>query len=125
MKELDPAILFAVFQEMLGTLLWPLLLVAVLGTLAFAALLLKERGIHARRLVRAQAFGLVGGVLALVLMAGVSSSGFTDAGGPADWFLIALVFGLGAAGATIVGYTACGWACRGRRACPLASSNRS
>ena len=42
-------------------------------------------------------------------MAKVSSSGFTDAGGPADWFLIALVFGLGLVGATILVYTVAGW----------------
>ena len=56
--------------------------------------------------------GLLAGCLALVLMAKVSSSGFTDAGGPADWFLIALVFGLGLAGTTILIYTLLGWRSR-------------
>lgn len=120
MKELDPIILLAVFREMLGPLLWVLLALIVLGTLAFIALLVRERGLVARRLVRAQALGVVGGVLALVLMAQVSSSGFTDAGGPADWFLIALVFGVGLAGATILFYTLGGWCmtcqCRSARA---------
>ncbi len=109
MKEIDPMILLAVFQEMLGYLLWPLLLVVAAGVLAFAALLLRERRIVPGRLVRAQALGLLGGAFALVLMARVSSSGFTDAGGPADWVLIALVFGIGAVGATIVFYTLGGW----------------
>lgn len=115
MKELDPVVLLAVFQEMLGPLLWLLLAVAVLGLLAFAVLLVRERGLVARRLVRAQALGVLGGALALVLMAKVSSSGFTDAGGPADWFLIALVFGLGLAGSTLLVYTVGGWWFRGRR----------
>ena len=109
MKELDPLVLLAVFQEMLGPLLWILLAVVVLGLAAFAALLVREKRIVSRRLVRSEAFGLVGGALALVLMAKVSSSGFTDAGGPADWFLIALVFGLGMIGSTILAYTAAGW----------------
>ncbi|MCA1938186.1 DUF5368 domain-containing protein [uncultured Azonexus sp.] len=109
MKELDPLVFLAVFQEMLGPLLWVMLLVIVVGTAAFIALLLKERTINSRRLVRAELAGLVGGVLALVLMAKVSSSGFTDAGGPADWFLIALVFGLGLAGTAILVYTVLGW----------------
>ncbi len=117
MKELDPVILLAVFQEMLGPWLWLLLAVAVVGLLAFAMLLVRERGIVPRRLVRAEALGIVGGVLALVLMARVSSSGFTDAGGPADWFLIALVFGVGLAGSTILIYTAAGW-WSSRRASP-------
>ena len=49
------------------------------------------------------------GVAALVIMAQVSSSGFTDAGGPADWFLIALVYGVGAVGTTVLTYAVLGW----------------
>ena len=109
MKELDPLILLSVFQEMLGALLWPLVAIMVLGTLAFMLLLVRERKIVSRRFVRSQALGLIGGVFALMLMANVSSSGFTDAGGPADWLLIALVFGLGLVGAAIVFYTIAGW----------------
>ncbi len=109
MKELDPAIFLAVFQEMLGPLLWILLLLAVGGIAAFVLVLLRERRIVSGRLVRAELVGLVGGALSLVLMAKVSSSGFTDAGGPADWFLIALVFGIGLAGTTILAYALLGW----------------
>ncbi|MBL8432358.1 MAG: DUF5368 domain-containing protein [Dechloromonas sp.] len=109
MKELDPLVFLVVFQEMLGPLLWLMIAVVVVGTAAFVALLLKERTINSKRLVRAEFAGLLGGVLALVLMARVSSSGFTDAGGPADWFLIALVFGLGLAGTAILVYTVLGW----------------
>ncbi|MDP2881042.1 MAG: DUF5368 domain-containing protein [Azonexus sp.] len=109
MKEFDPLIFLVVFQEMLGPLLWLLILLAVGGTLAFLRLLIKEKGIVARRLVRAELAGLGGGVLALILMAKVSSSGFTDAGGPADWFLIALVFGMGLIGSAIVVYSFLGW----------------
>ncbi|GMV54953.1 MAG: hypothetical protein AMXMBFR6_07580 [Betaproteobacteria bacterium] len=109
MKELDPVILLAVFQEMLGPLLWILLAVAILGLIAFAMLLVREKGLVSRRLVRSEVLGVVGGALALVLMAKASSSGFTDAAGPADWFLIALVFGVGLVGSTILVYTIAGW----------------
>lgn len=109
MKEFDPLIFLVVFQEMLGPLLWLLILLAMVGTLAFLRLLIKEKGIVARRLVRAELAGLGGGVLALILMAKVSSSGFTDAGGPADWFLIALVFGMGLIGSAIIVYSFLGW----------------
>ena len=109
MKEMDPLVLLAVFQEMLGWLLWPLLGLIVIGTLAFLLLLLRERGIVAQRLLPAQIAGVLGGALALVLMAKVSSSGFTDAGGPADWLLIGLVFGLGLLGTMVLVYTATGW----------------
>lgn len=109
MKELDPLILLAVFHEMLGALLWVLAATVVGGIAAFVALIVRERRIVSRRLVRAELAGVVGGALSLVLMARVSSSGFTDAGGPADWFLIALVFGAGLVGTTILGYAAAGW----------------
>jgi hypothetical protein len=108
MKDLDPMMFLAVFQEMLGPLLWVLVALAVLGVGAFLVVLIKERGIVSRRLVRAELVGLIGGALSLVLMAKVSSSGFTDAGGPADWFLIALVFGVGLAGTTILVYALAG-----------------
>lgn len=109
MKALDPFVFLAVFQEMLGIWLWILLAAIVLGSMAFVALIVRERGLVASRLVRAQAAGILGGIAALVIMAKVSSSGFTDAGGPADWFLIALVFITGLIVATILLYTLAGW----------------
>ncbi len=109
MKDLDPLVFLAVFQEMLGPLLWIMLLLAVVGLVAFLALLVRERGLVSRRLVHAELLGLFGGVLALVIMAKVSSSGFTDAGGPADWFLIALVYGVGLVATVILAYTVMGW----------------
>jgi len=118
MKELDPFVLLAVFQEMLGPLLWLLLAIIVLGTLAFVILLVRERGVVSRRMVVSQALSPLGGILALVLMAKVSSSGFTDAGGPVDWLLIALVFSLGLVGSGILIYTASGWWSICRRSCP-------
>lgn len=109
MKELDPMVFLAVFQEMLGPMLWVMLLAAALAVLAFVALLVREGGIVSRRLVRAELLGLLGGGVALVIMAKVSSSGFTDAGGPADWFLIALVYGVGLAATTVLTYALMGW----------------
>jgi len=110
MKDLDPIVMLAVFQEMLGTpLLWLLIALTVAGALAFVGILARERRIVAARMVRSQAAGMLGGLLALWLMARVSSSGFTDAGGPIDWLLIAAVFVLGMIGGTILLYSAAGW----------------
>jgi hypothetical protein len=109
MKELDPMVFLAVFQEMLGFWLWVLVLVGVVGAAAFVALLVRERGVVSRRLVQSELLGLLGGGVALVIMAQVSSSGFTDAGGPADWFLIAVVYGVGLAATTVLVYTLMGW----------------
>jgi hypothetical protein len=109
MKELDPWVFVAVFQEMLGFWLWIYLIVAAVGAVAFVSLLVRERTVVSRRLVQSELMGLLGGVVALVIMARVSSSGFTDAGGPADWFLIALVYGVGFVVTTVLLYTLMGW----------------
>lgn len=109
MKDLDLITLVAVFQEMLGLWLWPLIVLSLLGLLAFIGLVLKDKKLLSRRMMQAQIAGLPGGALALVIMTKVSSSGFTDAGGPADWLLIGLVFLLGLAGTTLITYSALGW----------------
>ncbi|MDO5667054.1 MAG: DUF5368 domain-containing protein [Alcaligenaceae bacterium] len=114
MQSLDPLVFLAVFQEMLGLLLWVLLAIIIIGTVAFVILLLKEKTIVTKRLVVSQLIGLFGGVLALVLMVMVSSSGFTDAGGPIDWLLIGVIYGLGFIGTTIICYTLAGYFSKGK-----------
>lgn len=110
MKELDPVVILYVFREMLGTpLLVTFAVLIIVGAGAFIALLFREKGLAAARMLRCQALGVPGGVLALVIMARVSSSGFTDAGGPVDWLLIALVFSAGLVGTTVIAYGASGW----------------
>ena len=111
MKELDPWVFVSVFQEMLGFWLWAMLLGALAVVLAFVVLVVWEKTIFSRRLVHAELLGLLGGGPTLVIMAQVSSSGFTDAGGPADWFLIVLVYGVGLVATIVLTYS--GWAgCR-------------
>lgn len=109
MKELDPLVFLSVFQEMLGFWLWVMLAAGLLAAVAFVALVVRERGIVSRRLVWSELVGVLGGGVALVVMAQVSSSGFTDAGGPADWFLIALVYGAGLVASAVLVYTLLGW----------------
>jgi len=109
MKNIDALVLIAVFQEMLGPLLWLLLVTIALGSILFIALLFHERGLQPHRAIQSQAFGLLGGLAALGIMIYVSSSGFPDAGGPIDWLLIAVVFGVGLAGSAVLFYTLAGW----------------
>ncbi len=105
MKDLDPLVLYYVFVEMMGPLLfWTLLLSTLLGLSAFFWVLWRERGISSPRLVKSEVIGLFGGVGALVLMAQITHSGFTDAGGPVDWLLVGLIWGAGLAGTTILSY---------------------
>ncbi|MGL5630956.1 MAG: DUF5368 domain-containing protein [Azovibrio sp.] len=110
MQVLDPLVFWAVFQEMLGPfLLWTLIFLVSTITIAFFWLLIRERCIVSKRLVISEFIGIIGGVLALALMVKITSSSFTDAGGPTDWFLISLVFGLGFFGTSILVYSIAGW----------------
>lgn len=109
MKDYDPLVFLAVFEEMFGLWLYVIPVIALLVVFALVALIRREAGIVSKRLVRAELFGLAGGFLALVIMANVSSSGFTDAGGPADWFLIFGVYGVGLIVTTLLAYTVMGY----------------
>ena len=109
MKDLDPLVFYYVFVEMMGPwLLWSLVLAAVFGLWAFFSVVIRERGISSKRLVRSEIAGLFGGAGALVLMAHVTMSGFTDAGGPVDWLLVGLIWGGGLVGTTILSYALMG-----------------
>ncbi len=109
MKDYDLLVFLAVFEEMLGLWLYVIPAVAVLVLIALVNLVRRESGIVSKRLVRAEILGFFGGFFALAIMAKVSSSGFTDAGGPADWFLIFGVYGAGLVATTVVSYTLLGF----------------
>lgn len=104
MKDLDISVLVSVFLEMMGPLFWMLLLLGVAGLIGFVVVFLREGKLDSRRLIRSEIIGLAGGVAALVLMAWVTVSGFSDAGGPVDWLLIGIIWGVGLAGTTILAY---------------------
>jgi hypothetical protein len=102
MKDLDLATFVAVFQEMLGPWLYVGAAAAVVATLVFLWVLLRDRGIVSGRLVWSEVLGVAGGVAAVLIMHAVTNSGFRDIGGPIDWVLTAVIFLAGAAG-TMVG----------------------
>lgn len=108
MKDLDPAVLLAVFLEMMGPLFWLLLILAIIGLVGFVYVLRRDGGLVSRRLVQSELIGVLGGFAALALMAWVTVSGFTDAGGPIDWLLIGIIWGAGLVGTTILAYAILG-----------------
>ena len=112
MKQLDAGTFIAVLHEMLGLALWPLLVLAALATLAFAVVLVRDRGLRARRLLWSEAAGLVGGVATIFVLLTVTDSHLVDIGGPIDWLLVAAVVLVGAIGTTIAAYTLLGLARR-------------
>jgi len=106
MKELEIGVFVAVFVEMLGPLLfWLMVAAIVVVTLGFVWVLIRDRGLDSKRLVRAQVVGVLGGVAAILFMQWITNSGFRDIGGPVDLMLVALIFVLGAIGTAILAYT--------------------
>ncbi|MCX8134437.1 MAG: DUF5368 domain-containing protein [Roseococcus sp.] len=108
MKELDIATLLAVFQEMLGWTLWPLVALSAAATVAFLFVLWRDRGVVARRLVWAEAIGLAGGMAAVLVMQAVTHSRFADLGGPVDWLLVVGIFAAGLIGSAVGAYALLG-----------------
>jgi hypothetical protein len=106
MKDLDIWVFVSVFQEMLGSALWLLVALAILVLAAFVAVVLRDRGLSSRRLVRAQAAGVIGGIVAILVMQAITHSRFADIGGPIDVMLIALIWLGGAVGTTLLTYVA-------------------
>jgi hypothetical protein len=101
MKDLDLGTLIAVFQEMLGWTLWPIIALALLASVAFLWVVLRDRSLLSRRLVWAEICGFGGGVAAVLIMQAVTHSGFADLGGPIDWLLVLGIFAFGAIGAAL------------------------
>lgn len=112
MKELDPLVFLAVFEEMLGVWLWIGLAAAAVTLVAFAYVLLRDRGFCSRRLVWSEVVAVLGGVAAVLIMQRVTHSGFSDIGGPIDWVLGIAIFATGAVLALVASYAALGIARR-------------
>jgi hypothetical protein len=108
MKDLDLATLVAVFQEMLGWSFWAIVAASALATLAFVAVLLRDRGIVPARLVRAEALGVLGGAAAVLAMFAVTNSSVSDLGGPIDWLLVLGIFLVGLFGTAVGAYALMG-----------------
>ncbi|WP_249691315.1 DUF5368 domain-containing protein [Stappia sp. WLB 29] len=105
MKEMTLSTLLAVFEEMFGTgLFWTLVAAAALVTAAFLFVLLRERRLVGRWLLRAELLAPVGAVAAIFFVLMISNSGFSDLGGPIDVIFMILIGAAGAVGLTILAY---------------------
>ncbi len=124
MSELDLAVFWSVFVEMLGFWLYIIIAVAVVTTILFIRAVLQEQGLDFRRFVMSQALGLAGGLAALFFMWWITNSSIRDVGGPIDALLVVGIYLLGWAGATMLFYAVSGLM-RSRPAATDASPVRS
>lgn len=105
MEELTLATLIAVFEEMFGrTLFWALAAAAVLITLAWIWVLIRDRAVSWRKFLLAQLSMPVGAVAAVWFVLAITRSGLGQMGGPIDWIVLLAVAAAGAVGAAILVY---------------------
>jgi hypothetical protein len=105
MEELSLQTLIAVFEEMFGReVFWAMIGVSALAALLFLWVVIRDRGILARRFTRAELLAPVGGAAAVAFVWAMTNSGLRDVGGPIDLLTLAGVFLAGAGGAVVIGY---------------------
>jgi len=106
MKDLTFETLLAVFEEMFGpALFWTMVVVAVLITLAYLYVLIRDRALSMRKFLLAQLSMPFGAVAAVLFVQWVTSSGLRDIGGPVDVIVLLGVAAAGAVGLAILVYT--------------------
>jgi len=107
MKDLTFETLIAVFEEIFGFgLFWAMVVAAALVTVAFVYVLIRDRNLESRRLVRAELLAPVGAIAAIWFVQAMTSSGFRDIGGPIDVIVLIGIGVAGGVGLTIRSYVA-------------------
>lgn len=107
MQELTFTTLIAVFEEIFGRgLFWGMVAAAVLVTVAYIYVLIRDRAVSWRKFLWAQLAMPFGAIAAVLFVQNMTSSGFRDIGGPIDVIVLLLVAAAGAVGAAILVYTA-------------------
>lgn len=106
MKDLTLGTMIAVFEEIFGTgLFWIMVVAAMLVTTAYLYVLIRDRAVSWRKFLLAQLSMPVGAIAAVLLVQSVTSSSFSDIGGPIDVIVLALIAIAGAVGMAILVYT--------------------
>lgn len=107
MKELTFETLIAVFEEIFGRgLFWAMVAGAMLVTIAYLYVLVRDRSMSMRKFLLAQLSMPLGAVAAVLFVQSVTNSHLRDVGGPIDVIVLLGVAALGAIGVAILVYTA-------------------
>jgi len=105
MEELTFETMIAVFEEMFGgVLFWAMVATAVVITLGWIFVLIRDRSLGMRQFLVAQLFMPVGAVLAVWFVMVMTSSQLSDIGGPVDMIILLAIALTGAVGAAILVY---------------------
>jgi hypothetical protein len=106
MKELTFGTLIAVFEEMFGFwLFWAMVVVAMLITVAYLYVLIRDHHMSMRKFLLAQLAMPFAGVAAVWFVLWVTKSSLLDMGGPIDAIMLLGIFAMGAVGGAILVYT--------------------
>ncbi|WP_167647738.1 DUF5368 domain-containing protein [Mameliella alba] len=106
MKDLTFGTILAVFEEIFGKgLFWGMVVVAVLVTLAYLYVLIRDRGISWRKFLLAQLSMPLGAVAAVWFVLRMTHSHLSNIGGPVDVILLLGIAVAGAIGLAILVYT--------------------
>ena len=106
MKDLTFQTLIAVFEEIFGRgLFWTMVVVAVVVTLAYLYVLIRDRAVSWRKFLWAQLSMPVGAVLAVWFVMAMTHSAPSDVGGAVDLIVFLGVAVMGAIGMAILVYT--------------------
>ncbi len=107
MKDLTFGTLIAVFEEIFGRgLFWAMVAAAVLVTMGWIYVLVRDRSLGMRQFLIAQLFMPVGAVLAVWFVMVMTESHLSDIGGPIDVIVLLGIAAMGALGGAILVYTA-------------------
>jgi uncharacterized membrane protein YhaH (DUF805 family) len=106
MEELTLETMIAVFEEMFGAwLFWAMVVVAVLITVGYVYVLIRDRSMGMRQFLVAQLFMPIGAIAAVWFVMAMTDSRLADIGGPIDVIVLLGIAALGAVGGAILVYT--------------------
>ncbi len=106
MQDLTFETLIAVFEEIFGFwLFWAMVAVAVIVTLLYIYVLIRDRAVSWSKFLWAQLSMPFGAIAAVLFVQTMTNSSFADIGGPIDVFVLLGVAVAGAIGLAILVYT--------------------
>ena len=106
MKDLTVQTLLAVFEEIFGRgLFWAMVVAAVLVTVGYIYVLIRDRSVSWRKFLWAQLSMPLGAIGAVWFVMAMTHSALSDIGGAIDVVVLLGVAGMGAVGMAILVYT--------------------